>query len=107
MIIEAEYMIKEAIWSKGLFGELNEDLQITKFLCDSQRTILVAKDKMFRERINYIDIRYHFVQDIIDGSDIDVSKANTHNNLANPCSQVRAFLALDWSSPMENIFVKD
>lgn len=71
---------KEAIWLKGIYSELNEDLQITTVLCDSQRAILLTTDQMFHERTKNIDVRYHFVSDIIARCDIVVSKANTHDN---------------------------
>ncbi|KAG8478019.1 hypothetical protein CXB51_027833 [Gossypium anomalum] len=72
---EAEYMAiteacKEAIWLKGLFSELNEDLQISTVFCDSQSAIFLTKDQMFHERTKHIDVRYHFVCDIIARGDI-------------------------------------
>ncbi|KAG8477637.1 hypothetical protein CXB51_031043 [Gossypium anomalum] len=72
---EAEYMAiteacKEAIWLKGLFSELNEDLQISTVFCDSQSAIFLTKDQMFHERTKHIDVRYHFVRDIIASGDI-------------------------------------
>ncbi|KAG8472511.1 hypothetical protein CXB51_035267 [Gossypium anomalum] len=84
---EAEYMAiteacKEAIWLKGLFSELNEDLQINIVFCDSQSAIFLTKDPMFHERTNNIDDRYHFVRDIIARGDIVVSKISTHENPA-------------------------
>ncbi|KAG8474805.1 hypothetical protein CXB51_031510 [Gossypium anomalum] len=84
---EAEYMAiteacKEAIWLKGLFSELNEDLQISTVFCDSQSAIFLTKDQMFHERTKHIDVRYHFVRDIIARGDIVVSKISTHENLA-------------------------
>ncbi|KAG8481484.1 hypothetical protein CXB51_026330 [Gossypium anomalum] len=84
---EAEYMAiteacKEAIWLKGLFSELNEDLQISTIFCDSQSAIFLTKDQMFHERTKHIDVRYHFVRDIIARGDIVVSKISTHENPA-------------------------
>ena len=38
---------------------------------------------MFHERTKHIDIRYHFVRDVIAHGDIVVSNVSTHNNLAN------------------------
>ncbi|KAG8474857.1 hypothetical protein CXB51_031589 [Gossypium anomalum] len=72
---EAEYMAitkacKEAIWLKGLFSELNEDLQISTVFCDSQSAIFLIKDQMFHERTKHIDVRYHFFRDIIARGDI-------------------------------------
>ena len=82
---EAEYMAiteacKEAIWLKGLFSELNEDLQISTVFCDNQSAIFLTKDQMFHERTKHIDVRYHFVRDIIARGDIIVSKISTHEN---------------------------
>ncbi|KAG8473502.1 hypothetical protein CXB51_035665 [Gossypium anomalum] len=84
---EAEYMViteacKEAIWLKGLFSELNEYLQINTVFCDSQSAIFLTKDQMFHERTKHIDVRYHFVRDIIARGDIIVSKISTHENPA-------------------------
>ncbi|KAG8472010.1 hypothetical protein CXB51_036502 [Gossypium anomalum] len=84
---EAEYMVitgacKEAIWLKGLFSELNEDLQISTVFCDSQSVIFLTKDQMFHERTKHIDVRHHFVRDIIARGDIVVSKISTHENPA-------------------------
>ncbi|KAG8480749.1 hypothetical protein CXB51_025125 [Gossypium anomalum] len=84
---EAEYMAiteacKEAIGLKGLFSELNEDLQISTVFCDSQSAIFLTKDQMFHERIKHIDVWYHFVRDIIARGDIVVSKISTHENPA-------------------------
>ncbi|KAG8474438.1 hypothetical protein CXB51_034087 [Gossypium anomalum] len=85
---EAEYMAiteacKEAIWLNGLFSELNEDLQISTVFCDSQSAIFLTKDQMFHERTKHIDVRYHFVRNIIACGDIVVSKISTHENPAN------------------------
>ncbi|KAG8474889.1 hypothetical protein CXB51_031573 [Gossypium anomalum] len=85
--IEAEYMViieacKEAIWLKGLLSELNEDIQISTVFCDSQSVIFLIKDQMFHERTKHIDVRYHFVHDIITRGDIVVSKISTHENPA-------------------------
>lgn len=71
---------KEAIWLKGLFSELNEDLQISTVFCDNQSAIFLTKDQMFHERTKHIDVRYHFVRDIIARGDIVVSKISTHEN---------------------------
>ncbi|KAG8499388.1 hypothetical protein CXB51_005980 [Gossypium anomalum] len=84
---EAEYMAiteacKEAIWLKGLFSELNEDLQISTIFCESQIAIFLTKDQMFHERTKHIDVRYHFVHDIIARGGIVVRKISTHENPA-------------------------
>ncbi|KAG8482498.1 hypothetical protein CXB51_024223 [Gossypium anomalum] len=84
---EAEYMAiteacKEAIWLQGLFSELNEDLQISTVFCNSQSAIFLTKDQMFHQRTKHIDVRYHFVRDVITRGDIVVSKISIHKNPA-------------------------
>ncbi|PHT38252.1 hypothetical protein CQW23_21825 [Capsicum baccatum] len=82
---EAEYMViteafKETIWLKGLFRELSKNLQITTIFYNSQSAIFLTKDQMFHERTKHIDVRYHFVCEIIARGDIVVSKISTHDN---------------------------
>ena len=81
---KGEYMVteacKEALWLKGLFGELSDQLQISTLVCDSQSAIFLTKDQMFHERTKHIDVRYHFVHEIIARGDIVVSKVGTQHN---------------------------
>lgn len=82
---EAEYMAiaeacKEAVWLKGFFSELSEDLQISSLFSDSQSAIFLTKDQMYHERTKHIDVRYHFVRDVIARGDVVVSKISTLHN---------------------------
>ena len=84
---EAEYMAvtetcKNALWLKGLFGELSDQLQISTLFCDSQIDIFLTKYQMFHERMKHINVRYHFVHEIIARGDIVVSKVGTQDNHA-------------------------
>ena len=45
--------------------------------CDSQSAIFLTKDQMFHERTKHIDVKYHFVSEIITHGDIVVSKVGT------------------------------
>ena len=65
---------KEALWLKGLFGELSYQLQMSTLFCDSQSVIFLSKDQMFHDRMKHIDVRYRFVHEIIACGDIVVSK---------------------------------
>ena len=59
---------------EGLFGKLSDQLQIGTLFCDSQSAIFLTKDQMFDERTKHINVRYHFVCEIITLGDIVVSK---------------------------------
>jgi hypothetical protein len=84
---EAEYMAineacKEAVWLKGLCAELCGDDSCIKLFCDSQGTIYLTKDQMFYERTKHIDIKYHYVRDVVARGKLRVCKISTHENPA-------------------------
>ena len=68
---------------RKLFDELSDNLQITTVFCGSQNFIFLTKDHMFHERTKHVDVRYHFVRDIIARGDIVVGKVSTHGNPTN------------------------
>ena len=72
---------KEAFWLKELFSELCKTLQITIIYYDSQSAIFLTKDQMFHERTKHIDVRHHFMRNVIARGVIAVSKISTHDHL--------------------------
>ena len=83
--MEAEYMalaeaIKEAIWLKSLFTELSQEQDDFVVHCDSQSTIHLSKDQMFHERTKHIDVRYHFICEVIACGNIQVMKIGITGN---------------------------
>jgi hypothetical protein len=86
-IIKAEYMTiagatKEALWLKGLYSELCGVKSCITIYCDSHSAIYLTKDQMLTERTKHIDIRYHFVRDVIEQGLVNVCKISTHDNPA-------------------------
>ena len=84
---EAEYMavteaVKEAIWLRGLLGELSLRQGLTTVHCDSQSAIHLTKNQMYHERTKHIDVRYHFIREIIGQGQIAVKKIGTEDNPA-------------------------
>ena len=53
---------------------------IITLFCDTHSAIFLTKDHMFHERTKQIDVRYHFVREIITRGDIVVSKVGTQDN---------------------------
>ena len=67
---KAEYMAvaeacKELAWLKGLFAELCGDDSCINLFCDRQSAICLTKDQMFHERTKHIDVKYHYVRDVV------------------------------------------
>ncbi|CAL9007073.1 unnamed protein product, partial [Prunus brigantina] len=84
---EAEYMavteaIKEAIWLQGLLDDLGVQQDHVDVHCDSQSAIYLAKNQVHHARTKHIDVRFHFVREIIDEGDILLQKIGTADNPA-------------------------
>ncbi|KAL3499639.1 hypothetical protein ACH5RR_038732 [Cinchona calisaya] len=74
--------IKEALWLRGLFGELSLHHGVTTVYCDSQSAIHLTKDQMYHEKTKHIDMQFHFVRDTIDEGKVLVQKISTKDNPA-------------------------
>ncbi|GJW07711.1 retrotransposon protein, putative, ty1-copia subclass [Tanacetum coccineum] len=68
---EAKYMalteaVKESIWLKGLLIELGVNLRSVVVNCDNQSAIHLSRNAMFHERTKHINVRYHFIREIVE-----------------------------------------
>ena len=84
---EAEYMalteaVKEAIWLQGLLGELGILQEHVKVYCDSQSAIMLAKNQTYHARTKHIDVRYHFIREVIEKGGVCIQKIRTTENPA-------------------------
>ena len=61
--------IKGTIWLQGLLNDLKIDQDLLKINCDSMSAIYLAKYQVYHARTKHIDIRFHFVQEILDEDD--------------------------------------
>ena len=80
--------VKEAMWLQGLMDDLRIRQDFMKVHCDSMSVIYLAKNQVCHARMKYIDIRYHFVYDILEDGDIESKKIHTKNNLTDMLTKV-------------------
>ena len=90
---EAEYMaiteaVKETIWLQGLFDDLGVGQKQVTVLCDSQSSIHLAKNQVYHARTKHINVRYHFVREIIEEGGVLVQKIKTDDNPADMLTKV-------------------
>ena len=64
--------MKEAIWLKGLVAELCSARLKSILKCDSQSAIHLIKNQRFHERTKHIDVRFHFIRDVVKEGAINV-----------------------------------
>ena len=90
---EAEYIavtegVKEALWLKGLVGEFGVKHDKVELFCDNQSAIHLSKNSMFHERTKHIDIRLHYIRDVIASGAVVVEKVHTDENPADMATKV-------------------
>ena len=73
---------KELIWLKELYSKLCGVDTCINLFCDSQSAIYLTKDQMFHERTKHIDIKQHYVRDVIAQGKLKVCKISTNDNPA-------------------------
>nr|KYP48030.1 Retrovirus-related Pol polyprotein from transposon TNT 1-94 [Cajanus cajan] len=86
---EAEYMaaceaVKEALWLRGLVSELllGEELETTSIYCDNQSAICLTKNQVHHERTKHVDVKFHFVRDVVASDVVKIEKVATEENAA-------------------------
>ena len=57
------------------------DFSRVPLLCDSTSAISVAKNPVLHSKTKHIDVRFHFLRDHVEKSDIDLRHVNTQNQL--------------------------
>uniref|UniRef100_A0A5B7BYT4 Reverse transcriptase Ty1/copia-type domain-containing protein n=1 Tax=Davidia involucrata TaxID=16924 RepID=A0A5B7BYT4_DAVIN len=90
---EAEYMavteaFKEAIWLQGLIEDLGIVQEHIEVYCASQSAICLAKNQVHHARTKHIDVRFHFILEIVDEGDILLQKIGTADNPADMLTKV-------------------
>ena len=84
-VIEA---MKKAIWLYGLFHELGIGQKYIKVHCDNQSAIHLVKNQIYHARTKHIDVRYHFVREILEEGEIQIQKIPTTKNPADMMTKV-------------------
>ena len=105
---EAEYMaiteaIKEAIWLQGLLDDLGVGQKQVTVFCDSQSAIHLAKNQVYHARTKHIDVRYHFVREIIEEGGVLVQKIKTDDNPADMLTKVMTTIKFNHCLDLINI----
>ena len=68
---EAEYMAateaaKEALWLSRLVGDLGMAVDAPMLHCDSQSAIALAQNPVFHAKTKHIEVRYHFIREVLE-----------------------------------------
>lgn len=85
---EAEYMalsecVKEAIYLRRFVNELGFiNLSNMTIFCDNQSALKLAENPVYHSRSKHIDIRHHFVRDVVKHKELRVASISTDDQAA-------------------------
>ncbi|GJX90959.1 hypothetical protein Tco_0344285 [Tanacetum coccineum] len=90
---EAEYMalteaVKESIWLRGLLEEWGVELNTVAVNCDNQGAIHLSRNHVFHERTKHINVRYHFIREVLEAKTVKVLKVGIEHNDADALTKV-------------------
>ncbi|KAM7469095.1 hypothetical protein LguiA_007278 [Lonicera macranthoides] len=105
---EAEYIaateaVKEALWLRGLIGDLGMVQENVDVYCDSQSAIHLAKNQVHHGRTKHIDVRFHFIREIIESGEVILKKIGTKDNPADMMTKVVPTTKFEHCSTLVNI----
>uniref|UniRef100_A0A803MBH5 Retrovirus-related Pol polyprotein from transposon TNT 1-94 n=1 Tax=Chenopodium quinoa TaxID=63459 RepID=A0A803MBH5_CHEQI len=78
--IAATEACKELLWMKRFVLQLGFTQKRYVLYCDSQSAIHLAKNSTFHAKSKHIDVRYHWIRDVLDAKFLELEKIHTDDN---------------------------
>jgi hypothetical protein len=77
------HVSKEILWVRQFLGEIFFKFQTSSQLySDNQGAIALARNKKYHARSKHINIRYHFIHQVLERDDINITYVPTKQNIA-------------------------
>ncbi|CAA0823294.1 cysteine-rich RLK (RECEPTOR-like protein kinase) 8 [Striga hermonthica] len=82
---EAEYIAitegcKEALWMRRFLEELGLHQEKYVVFSDSQSAIHLSKNSSFHSRSKHIEVRYHWIRNVLESKQLHLAKVHTSEN---------------------------
>ena len=90
---EAEYVavtdaFKEVVWLQGLLQEIHLLQSKVVVHSDNQSAIHLSKNLVYHEHTKHVDVRYHYVRDLVANGTVIILKVPTKTNPADMGTKV-------------------
>ncbi|GMP59796.1 hypothetical protein CsSME_00022932 [Camellia sinensis var. sinensis] len=76
------------LWLKRFLQELGLKQEKFTVHCDSQSAIDLSKNSMYHSRTKHIDIRYHWIREVMEQQLLELIKIHTNKNPADILTKV-------------------
>ena len=99
---EAEYIAAtdaacEAIWLRRLLSDLQQKIEEpTVICCDNMSTIAMTKNLVFHARTKHIELRHHFIRDLIGEGEIQLQFVSTNDQPADVLTKAATVDRMEW-----------
>jgi len=71
--VAATHAAKELIWLRHLKGDLSTPItDATTLFCDNQAALRLAEADNYHARTKHIDVRYHYICDVVAGGKVSL-----------------------------------
>jgi hypothetical protein len=94
--MEATHESKEAIWLQRMFLGIGLVQQAVRIECDNQSAIFLAKNPTYHSKTKHIDVKYHFVRDMIKEKKVSLMKVETLKNVADALTKSVSTEKFSW-----------
>lgn len=72
----------QALWLRRMLEFLQHTQKgPTKILCDNKSAIELTKNPVFHDRSKHIDIKYHFIREIVQNKEININYCKTEDQV--------------------------
>ena len=93
--MEAKYIagsaaVQEAVWLRRFLHHLNVVTTINDHMtihCDSMAALAYVKDPKYHGRTKHIDIRYHYIQDMVVKKEVVLKHISTSQMIVDPLTK--------------------
>ncbi|KHM99983.1 Retrovirus-related Pol polyprotein from transposon TNT 1-94, partial [Glycine soja] len=84
---EAEYIAagsscSQLVWMKQMLKEYNVEQDVMTLYCDNMSAINISKNPVQHSRTKHIDIRHHYIRELVDDKVITLEHVDTEEQIA-------------------------
>jgi hypothetical protein len=93
---EAEYIalsvaVREVVWLRKLLTDLfDHEMDSTIIHCDNQSCVKLSENPVFHDKSKHIEIKYHYIRDMVQRKEIHVQYLHTHEQIADMFTKLLA-----------------
>ena len=75
--------VREAVWLRKLLADLfDHEMDPIIIHCDNQSYVKLSENPVFHDRSKHIEIKYHYIKDMVQRKAVHVQYLPTHEQIA-------------------------